>query len=75
MDRRKNPAVSLRTDRAVDHFAAVRRLKLEAFATLLLPIRMILVGDSSLGDLYHGNRAGRIGADNARGSNCRDRAQ
>jgi hypothetical protein len=54
----ENPAVSLRTNHAIDHLAAARRLELHAFATLLVAVRVILVSHGGLGDLDHGSRAG-----------------
>ena len=59
----ENPAVSLRTDRAIDHLAAIRWLELRAFATLLVAVWMSLVGDCSLRDLHDSRRAAWIGAD------------
>jgi hypothetical protein len=58
--RREDPAIAIRTDRAVDHLAAARRQELHTLAALLVAVGMVLISNRSFGDFHCGGSLGRI---------------
>ena len=70
MARHEDAARSPWTDRAINHLAGIRRLKLGTFVAALVAVRMILVIHRNLGNL--GLRQGRVqgGSEDACGTYC-----
>lgn len=58
MAQHEDAAGPLRTDRALNHLAAIRRLKLDTFVAALVAVWKILVVDGHFGNLWL--RQGRV---------------
>ena len=67
-DGHEESAIALRTYCTINEFAGGRRLKLNAFAAVLVAVRMILVRSHLLGELRHGRGRVRGCAENYRGA-------
>jgi hypothetical protein len=60
--------ITITGTRTINEFAGGRRLKLNAFAAVLVAVRMILVRSHLLGELHHGRGRVRGCAENYRGA-------